>query len=299
MALKRLQKELNALNDDSASVYNLIPQTKHNDYAFRQIHPVDGDMFLIEGLIFGRDQTPYEGAIFRVQLRIPGDYPYKPPRPSDLRVIGDLYHFNFLPHKHNQTTYFPEICDEWRPIFSLLHIFNILEDILAMKDHKGVFFEASRQNMWKQNPQEYNRLARQSALKTRDQWPDKMGNYDLILQAYNNSPVVNPGNANWQRRKSFCLFLHGCRYLSFTPMIQLPDLSQMTIGYEAHKELQVLNNLPRLPTTSEISEIVASVAFQQAITNSIAQSCETMMVVTLPHPVFDIHDICRYIASFL
>ena len=66
-ALKRIEKELKVFNEDE------------HDEKFTA-GPVDeSDMFVWEGTIPGPEDSPYEGGVFKLSIKFPKDYPYKPP----------------------------------------------------------------------------------------------------------------------------------------------------------------------------------------------------------------------------
>jgi len=51
----------------------------------------DDNMFLWKGEIIGPDKTPYEKGVFKLEIEIPTDYPFKPPK---VKFLTKIYHPN-------------------------------------------------------------------------------------------------------------------------------------------------------------------------------------------------------------
>ena len=76
-SIKRLQKELQGLNENSIEYVSAAPN--------------DEDIFNWTATIVGPPETPYEGGIFTVFIKFPSDYPFKPPK---VQFSTPVYHPN-------------------------------------------------------------------------------------------------------------------------------------------------------------------------------------------------------------
>ncbi len=112
MALKRITKELKEMQHDTLSIASAGPK--------------QDDMFLWNAVLLGPSETPYAGGIFKLEIRFPNDYPFKPPK---VEFKTKVYHPNINEHGG--------ICldilkDKWSPALTvskvLLSISSLLSD---------------------------------------------------------------------------------------------------------------------------------------------------------------------------
>jgi ubiquitin-conjugating enzyme E2 D len=119
------------------------------------LSPVDERSGLrhLSAVIRGPVDTPYENEIFVLDIQVPSDYPYKPPK---VKFITKVFHPNISSKG--------EICLDtlgtmWRPACSiektLLSIVALLSD-----PNTDDFLEPESAYLYKENRKEYNRIAR-------------------------------------------------------------------------------------------------------------------------------------------
>jgi len=109
----RIKKELDDLKKDSAS-------------GVRIECPDSNDLTQLKGIIKGPDDTAYAGGIFEVEIKIPSEYPFTPPK---MRFINKVWH----PNVSSQTG---AICldilkDQWSPALTLKTALLSLQALLS------------------------------------------------------------------------------------------------------------------------------------------------------------------------
>jgi ubiquitin-conjugating enzyme E2 D/E len=80
-AIRRIQKELKEISDETSDHQNKI----------YSVSPVDGNLFIWTGYIFGPTESPYEGGAFKIVIEFPTNYPFKPPK---IYFKTKIYHPN-------------------------------------------------------------------------------------------------------------------------------------------------------------------------------------------------------------
>ncbi|CAF1182397.1 unnamed protein product [Rotaria sordida] len=138
MVSKRIVKELKTIEDASECYSATI---------------INDDIFHWEASIIGPDDSPYEGGVFRLDIRIPSDYPISPPR---IRFKTKIYH----PNIHFTGAICIDILQSrWNSIWSidkiLLAIISLLTD--ANPDDP---YNARAALYYREDRQKFNEIAR-------------------------------------------------------------------------------------------------------------------------------------------
>ena len=122
---------------------------KNSTYDYFSVAPEEKDLLTWKGVMFGPENTCYEGGFFEIKLEIPFEYPMKPPK---CLFLTKIYHPNIFP----ETGY---IClnilqeSQWNPsidiekilisIHSLLSEPNFNHKVINSKTGKEVYHEVT------------------------------------------------------------------------------------------------------------------------------------------------------------
>ena len=106
-------------------------------YSEFSIHPKPDKFLDWEGIIFGPESSPYQGGIFKFEMKFPKEYPNKPPK---LQFITPLFHPNIytngkvcisILHEGVDQFNYESVADRWKPIHGITSILMSIVLMLA------------------------------------------------------------------------------------------------------------------------------------------------------------------------
>ncbi|MFO0515373.1 MAG: ubiquitin-conjugating enzyme E2 [bacterium] len=110
MALKRITKELNQIKEINNLSYTI--QSEEND------------VFNLQVTLMGPEYTPYEGGLFFISIKMPTDYPFKPPK---CLFLTKIYHPNI--NDRGEITMVKSL-DDWSPAYTLKIVMEQIIELL-------------------------------------------------------------------------------------------------------------------------------------------------------------------------
>ncbi|VDO00022.1 unnamed protein product [Rodentolepis nana] len=123
---------------------------------------VNGDIKHWQGIIIGPDGTPYEGGVFRLNIRFPSNYPFEPPQ---ITFKTKIYHPNINSKGH--------ICldilkDQWSPSLTMSSGNKLIQRQLLLLSISSILNDPNLDNplmteiarMYKLNREKYVEIAR-------------------------------------------------------------------------------------------------------------------------------------------
>jgi ubiquitin-protein ligase len=140
-ALKRIMKEYKELTIDQPFEDDICTvQTKNDDY------------FNWQATISGPQGTPYEDGLFFIDIEIPHDYPFKPPK---IKFTTSIYHCNI---NEKGGICLDSIKDRWSPASSIRRVLTEIIELLTHPDPDNPL-RAEIAKIYKENPELYNKTA--------------------------------------------------------------------------------------------------------------------------------------------
>ena len=76
---------------DSARITRELADIRRDITAHITVVVVDENIHHLRGTIHGPDSTPYDGGVFEIDINIPDDYPFSPPK---MKFITKIWHPN-------------------------------------------------------------------------------------------------------------------------------------------------------------------------------------------------------------
>jgi len=140
-ATKRLQKEFNELTNT-----NPLPWVK--------VNLVDDKITRWKATINGPDRTPYEKGVFNIDIDIPNEYPFKPPK---ILFLTKIYHPNV---KSDGNVCMNIIQEGWSPQHKISDILNTLKTTLTTPDPDHPL-ENDIAQLFKTDPNKFNKTAKE------------------------------------------------------------------------------------------------------------------------------------------
>ena len=144
MAIRRLQKDLRELEQDSPSNCSASPN--------------GDDLFNWTATIIGPSDTPYENGIFNLNLSFPTDYPFKPPR---ITFQTKIYHPNI---NGNGAVCLDILKTQWSPALSLVKVLLSVCSLLSDPNPDDPLVPEIA-NVYKTNRELFNSNAREHTIK--------------------------------------------------------------------------------------------------------------------------------------
>lgn len=116
--------------------------------------PVHNDIMRWRAVIFGPEDSPWEGATFHLELAFGEDYPNKAPQ---VKFVSKLFH----PNVYNDGKICLDILQtQWSPIYDISAILTSIQSLLTDPNPSSpANLEAAR--LYAENRREYNRRVQQ------------------------------------------------------------------------------------------------------------------------------------------
>lgn len=129
-----------------------------------ELNPVDNctagpidmtkDMYLWQGTIIGPEKSPYEGGLFKLEIRFPVNYPFKAPH---VTFITKVYHPNI---NASGGICLDILKDQWVPSLTIGKVLLSISSLLTDPNPKDPLVpEIAR--LYETNRKEFDRIARE------------------------------------------------------------------------------------------------------------------------------------------
>ncbi|CAH6780780.1 Ube2dnl2 [Phodopus roborovskii] len=140
LALKRIQKELIAMNQDPPAQCSA--------------GPVAENLFHWQATIMGPEDSPYQGGVFFLSIHFPTNYPFKPPKMS---FITRIFHPNI---SKNGSICLDILSSEWSPALTISNVLLSICSLLCDPNPDNPLVPEIAK-IYRSNLTQYNKLARE------------------------------------------------------------------------------------------------------------------------------------------
>eukprot|EP01041_Mallomonas_annulata_P005468 gene5468-11000_t len=116
--------------------------------------PLDNNIMAWQAVIFGPDDTPWEGGTFRLLLEFSEDYPTKAPA---VRFLTTMYH----PNIYNDGKICLDILqNQWSPIYDIAAVLTSIQSLLSDPNPASPA-NAEAAQLYERDRREYNRKVKE------------------------------------------------------------------------------------------------------------------------------------------
>lgn len=116
-----------------------------------------------QAVIFGPDDTPWEGGIFKLLLEFNEDYPNKPPA---VKFVTSMFHPNIY---HDGKICLDILQNQWSPIYDIAAILTSIQSLLSDPNPASPA-NATAAQLYDRDRREYNQKVREIVEQT---WIDE------------------------------------------------------------------------------------------------------------------------------
>lgn len=114
--------------------------------------PTGDDIFKWEGCIFGPEDTPFHGGVFKLSIQFPVDYPFRAPH---IKFITKIYHPNI---NSSGLICLDILKDKWSPALTISKLLLSITSLLSDPNPDDPFV-ADIANLYKSNRVAYTEQA--------------------------------------------------------------------------------------------------------------------------------------------